>query len=175
MVKEKGFSSISIRKRCLLLKVPKSSVYYTPVQEKEENLKLMDLIEERYLEDPTYGARRMKAYLEKEHGIKVNLKRVRLMRKMCIRGIHPACKTTIPKQRGYSNLLRTLSITRSNQLWCADITYIRVKNGFGYAVAIMDLFSRKVLSVKISNSFDMSFCIKAACEAIRKYSFSFYY
>ena len=141
MVKEKGFSSISIRKKCLLLKVSKSSVYYTPVQEKEENLKLMDLIEERYLEDPTYGARRMKAYLEKEHGIKVNLKRVkRLMRKMCIRGIYPAPKTTITKSTSYSNLLRTLSVTRSNQLWCADITYIRVKNGFGYAPALWMYF-----------------------------------
>ena len=69
MAKEKGFSSISIRKRCLLLKASKSSVYYTPVQEKEENLKLMDLIEKRYLEDPTYGARRMRTYLKKEHGI----------------------------------------------------------------------------------------------------------
>ncbi len=86
MVKEKGFFSISIRKKCLLLKVPKSSVYYTPVQEKEENLKLMDLIEKRYLEDPPYGARRIRAYLDKKHGIKVNLKRVKgFMRKMCIK------------------------------------------------------------------------------------------
>lgn len=154
----------------MLLGVSRSSVYYNHVQEKEENLKLMELIRERYLEDSIYGARRMRAYLEKEHSLKVNLKRVRrLMRKMCIQEIHPAPKKTISQDTEYNNLLRTLSVSRPNQVWCSDITYIRVKNGFGYAVAIMDLFSRKVLSLKILNTVDNNFCLEAASETIRRY------
>jgi len=130
----------------------------------------MELIDEKYQHDPTYGARRMQKYLLKRHGYKVNLKRIRrLMKKMGLRGISPPKKTTISMEKGYTNLIKNLFVNRPNRVWCADITYVKVLGGFGYGVAIIDLYSRKVLSMEVSNSMGKEMCLEAAKEAIKRY------
>ena len=133
----------------------------------------MALIDEQYLKDPTYGSRRMTAYLKRK-GYKVNRKRVkRLMRKMGIRPIYPEPQTSIPPKEipQTENLTEDLSIKHPNQLWYTDITYVRVSGGFYYTVAIMDAYSKKVLTMKHSNTLDKNFCVEAAQEAVRKYGY----
>jgi len=171
MLKEKAISEgISLRRAVKLLKVSRSTVYYRPKEESSDNQRVMELIEEIYSQDPTMGFRRIKIQLERRTGEKINHKRVRrLMRKLGLKGIAPIPKVTVIKIVPYSNLLRHMSPTRSNQVWCADITYIRAKGGFVYGVALMDFYSRKVLSFKLSNTLDESFCLEAAKEALREY------
>ncbi len=105
----------------------------------------------------------MRAMLKRRTENPVNHKRVRrLMRLMGLRGIAPAPKTTRTAYTNYSNLLKDFQVTRPNQVWCADISYIKVKGGFAYGIAIMDLYSRKVLSFEISNTMDEYMCVEAA-------------
>jgi len=161
---------ISLRKAAKLLKVSRSTIYYKCKEESSENQRLMELIEEIYSKDPTIGFRRMKIQLERRIGKEINHKRVRrLMRNMGLRGISPIPRTTEPQREPYGNLLREMSPTCANQVWCADITYIKTKGGFVYGVAIMDLYSRKMLSFKLSNTLDESFCLEAVKEALREY------
>ena len=161
---------ITIRKAAKLLKISRSTLYYKPRKESSCNQELMELIEKNYLKDPTMGFRRMKARLERLTGKRINHKRVRrLMRKMGLKGIVPSPRTTKTTKTHYNNLLKTTSASYPNKIWCADITYVRTKGGFAYGVAIMDLYSRKVLSFKLSNTLDESFCLEAAEEALRKY------
>ena len=161
---------ISLRKAARLLQISRSSLYYRPKEEKEENIRIMDLIDQKYTEDPTYGVRRMREYLCRVTGERISLKRVRrLMRKMGLRAVYPDPKTTESTTTHYVNLLREKRITRPNQVWFADITYVRAKGGYGYCVAFMDGYSRKVMSMRISNSLCADFCIEAAKEAISKY------
>ena len=161
---------MSIRKGAKLLKVCRSVVYYKTKGESAKNQKLMELIEEIYSKDPTMGFRRMKIRLERLTGKKINHKRVRrLMRKMGLKGIAPSPKTTETTRASHNNLLKHMRATYPNKVWCADITYIKAKGGFAYGVAIMDLYSRKVLSFKLSNTMDEGFCLEAAEEALRKY------
>ncbi len=154
---------ITIRKASKLLKIPRSTLYHKPKKEPPNNQKLMELIEETYSKDPTMRFRRMKIRLERLAGKKINHKRVRrLMRKMGLKGIAPSPRTTKTTRTHYDNLLKTTPATHPNKIWCADITYIRAKGGFAYGVAIMDLYSRKVLFFKLSNTLDENFCIEAA-------------
>jgi len=112
----------------------------------------------------------MKATLEREGGVKVNHKRVRrLMKLVGLRGIAPTPKTTKAMATDYRNLLRVLNVTRPNQVWCADITYIRVQGGFAYGVSVMNLYSRKVLAFEVSNTMDEWVCIEAARKAMMRY------
>ena len=90
------------------------------------------------------------------------------MKKMGLRGISPPKKTTISMEKGYTNLIKNLFVNRPNRVWCADITYVKVLGGFGYGVAIIDLYSRKVLSMDISNSMGKEMCLEAAKEAIKR-------
>lgn len=162
---------LSISSQCALLSISRSSVYYTPVGENPLNVKLMELIDMQFLDTPWYGTRQMARYLRRE-GYMVGRKRVRrLMQKMGLSAIFQAPRTTVPnpEHKIYPYLLRNLAITSANQVWCTDITYIRMNRGFLYLVAIMDWYSRKVLSWRISNTMDTDFCIEALEEAIETY------
>jgi putative transposase len=147
----------------------RSSLYYQPVPEDEENIRLMNLIDQEFLRYPFFGRRRICQRL-REQGEEVNEKRVRrLMRIMGLEAVYPKPKLSRPVKwsEKYPYLLRGLSINRPDQVWAADITYIRLCKGFGYLVAIMDWYSRCVLSWRLSNSLDVSFCLEALEAALQ--------
>lgn len=162
--------TLSIARQCELIGLSRAS-YYRPgmINESDENLELMRLIDEEYMRRPFYGSRKLRDYLRRL-GFQVNRKRVqRLMRLMGLESIAPKPGTSIGNKahKKYPYLLKNLDINRPNQVWCADITYIRLKGGFVYLVAVMDWYSRRVLSWEISNSMDDSFCVSALERAIR--------
>jgi putative transposase len=168
---EPGHPGLSITRQCDLLSFSRSTWYYNARGESELNLKLMRLIDELFLEDPTYGARQMARHL-KRMGYCIGRKRVsRLMLKMGIEAIYQKPKTSKPhpEHKKYPYLLRELAITEPDQVWCADITYIPMRRGFLYLVAIMDWASRKILSWRLSNTLDDDFCVSALKEALVKY------
>jgi putative transposase len=134
-------------------------------------LTLLRLLDQQYLETPFYGSRRMTVIL-RQQGYEVNRKRVqRLMRQLGIEALYPKPRLSQahPEHQVYPYLLRELAVTQSNQVWCTDITYLPVLKGHFYLVAMMDWYSRKVLSWRISNTLDVSFCIEALQEAIANY------
>jgi putative transposase len=160
---ESGHPQLSIRHQCELVGLNRSTFYYTPAQESDLNLHLMRLIDTYYTKAPFYGRRRMTAYLRCQ-GYEVNPKRVRrLMQKMGLQAIYPKRRTSIAAKghKVYPYLLRNLAITRPNQVWSTDITYIRMLRGFMYLVAIMDWHSRYVLAWQLSNTLDGLFCLDA--------------
>lgn len=160
---ESNHKTLSISSQCDLLGVPRSTYYYRPIPETDYNLTLMREIDLLYLDHPYYGRRLMTGAL-KLKGFNVNPKRVlRLMKQMCIQAIYPKPKvrTTIPGNIRFPYLLKNIEINTVNQAWGTDITYIPVDGGFLYLVAYLDLYSRYVLSWKISNSLDTSFCLEA--------------
>ncbi|MFO7936449.1 MAG: IS3 family transposase [Kiritimatiellia bacterium] len=159
----------SIRRQCDLAGVSRSTFYHAPVVESEKNLRIMRLIDEQYLLNPEYGSPRMTDWL-RDNGWKVNHKRVeRLMRVMGIQAITPGphTSTPCPGHKIYPYLLRDLEITRVNQVWGTDITYIPMKSGFLYLAAVIDWFSRYVLAWELSNTLESSFCINALNSALR--------
>ena len=154
---------MSIVEQCRLAGVSRSGLYYTPRGESAENIELMRLLDEQYTRTPFYGVRRMTHWLEQQDH-RVNAKRVRrLMRQMGLEAIYPKPRlsTPAPGHRIYPYRLRGLSIDRPNQVWATDITYIRLRQGFIYLVAIMDWFSRYVLAWEVSVSMDSAFCVSA--------------
>ena len=162
--------SLSIVRQCRLLDISRSGIYYQPKGISEEDLTLMKLIDRQYLATPFYGARKIAAWL-KSQGQWVNRKRVRrLMRVMGLKAIYRRPKTSQPTagHKIYPYLLGGLKITRPNQVWAADITYIPMARGFLYLVAIIDWYSRYVLSWRLSNTLDSGFCIEALEEALRE-------
>lgn len=169
---EPNHSELSVKKQCELLELARSSYYYKPAQESELNLQIMRLIDEHYMSNPSWGVPRMTSWLNHSHNIRVNKKRVeRLMKLMGLRGIVPRRKkhTSLraSEHRVFPYLLDSMNITSANQVWGSDITYIPMKKGFMYLVAIMDLYSRYVLSWELSNSLDTSFCLEALEDALR--------
>ena len=163
--------TLSITRQCELLQISRSSYYYRAKGESGLNLELMRVIDEQFLETPCYGSRQMVRHLRRQ-GHKIGRKRVqRLMRKMGIAAIYQAPKTSKPhpEHKIYPYLLRDVSITRPDQVWCADVTYIPMGRGFLYLVAIMDWASRSVLSWRLSNSMDSVSCVEALEEAIACY------
>ena len=149
------------------MSISRSGFYYQPAGETPLNLALMRLIDVQFLETPWYGSRQMARHLRRE-GYTVGRKRVRrLMARMGLEPIYQRPRTTIPHpgHRIYPYLLRDMVIDRPNQVWCADITYIPMRRGFHYLVAIMDWATRKVLSWRVSNTMDVEFCIEALEEA----------
>jgi putative transposase len=153
-----------------LLDISRSGLYYQPVGISEEDLTLMKLIDRQYLATPFYGARKIAAWL-KSQGHRVNRKRVRrLMQIMGLKAIYrrPRTSKPAPGHKIYPYLLSGMKITRPNQVWAADITYIPMARGFLYLVAIIDWYSRYVLSWRLSNTLDASFCAEALEEALRK-------
>lgn len=160
---------ISISEQCRMLGVSRSAYYYEPTPETKENLEIMRRIDELYTDHPAWGSRKMRDRLILE-GRKVNRKRIqRLMRLMGIEAIYPKKNLSKPnlEHRVYPYLLRGLEINRPNQVWCTDITYIRLQHGFVYLVAVLDWYSRKVLSWDLSTTLDTHFCIDALDEALR--------
>jgi putative transposase len=152
------------------LDISRSGLYYQPVGVSDEDLNLMELIDHQYMATPFYGARKIAAWL-KHKGQIVNRKRVRrLMQLMGLKAIYRRPRTSIPAPGNqiYPYLLSGMEITRSNQVWAADITYIPMAHGFLYLVAIIDWHSRYVLSWRLSNTLDADFCVEALGEAFRK-------
>ena len=167
---DREYPSLSIVRQCTLLGVSRSSIYYRPRAASEEDLSLMGEIDRQYLETPFYGSRRMKAWLERR-GIRVSRKRVRrLMRAMGLRAIYrrPSTSRRSPEHRVYPYLLRNARITRPNQVWAADITYLPMARGFLYLVAVMDWHSRYVVAWRLSNTLEAGFCAEALEEALGK-------
>jgi putative transposase len=153
-----------------LLGISRSGLYYQPVAVSEEDLTVMKMIDRQYLATPFYGARRLAAWLRIQ-GYRVNRKRVRrLMQIMGLKAIYrrPRTSAPAPGHRVYPYLLSGMEITRPNQVWAADITYIPMARGFLYLVAIIDWCSRYVLSWRLSNTLDAGFCVEALEEALRK-------
>jgi len=162
---------LSILKQCNLLGISRSTYYYKPEDEDAFNMMLVGEIFERYLKQPYLGSRGMTYRLQRA-GFRINRKRIkRLMQKMGLKAVFTK-KNTSKKHREhkiYPYLLKDLNINRPNQVWCTDITYIPMKRGFIYLVAIMDWYSRKILSWRVSNTLDVHFCKEALLEAISQY------
>ena len=160
-----------MRRQCELLQVCRSSVYYEPAATNPEQLALMRRIDELHLKHPFYGSRKLARCLKSE-GNEVNRKQVqRLMRLMGIEGIAPKADTSrpAPEHATYPYLLRNVKVCRVNQVWSTDVTYIPMAHGFAYLVAIMDWYSRRVLSWRVSNTLDTAFCVEALEEALSSF------
>jgi putative transposase len=172
-----GADEIPLSRQCELAEVPRATVYRRltaaklPQDTSAEDLLLCRLIDEEYTNRPFYGSRRMVVFLSRA-GHVVNRKRVqRLMRSMGLAGMAPGPNTSKPRSghKVYPYLLRGVPVTRPNQVWSTDITYIRLARGFAYLVAVIDWYSRKVLSWRLSNSMDASFCVDCLEDALREY------
>ena len=162
---------LSIVRQCALLSISRSH-YYGPVRgESAENLGLMRVIDAQFLETPWYGSRQMARHLRRQ-GHDVNRKRIRrLMIRMGLVAVYQRPKTTVPnpEHKIWPYLLREMKIDRSNQVWCTDITYIPMRKGFLYLVAVMDWATRKVLAWRLSNTMDVEFCIEALEDAMARH------
>ena len=168
---EPNLPSLSVGKQCALLSISRSSFCYEPKGESELNLDLMRKIDKQFLKTPFFGVRQMSWHLRNE-GQLVNEKRIRrLMRLMGLMPIYqrPNTSKAAKGHKIYPYLLRGLRVERPNQVWCSDITYLPMRRGFLYLVAIMDWHTRKVLSWRISNTLEAGFCVDALNEAIHKF------
>jgi len=160
---------IPVYHQCELIGLGRSSYYYKPSNFRSDDLKVMNLIDEQYTKTPFYGIRRMTAVLRRL-GYSINHKKVaRLMRIMGLEAIYPRPRLSKShkEHNKYPYLLKGMSIERPNQVWSSDITYIRLRHGFVYLVAIMDWFSRYVLSWSVSNTLDVYFCLEALEKALK--------
>ena len=171
MLVDRSDPALSIVAQCRLLKVARSTLYWRPAEVSADDLAVMRQLDERYLATPFYGSRRMVAVLRRD-GWVINRKRVRrLMRAMGLQAIYQKPNTSAghPLHTVYPYLLRGLVIERANQVWCADITYVPMAKGFVYLVAVMDWFSRRVLSWRLSIGMAADFCVEALQEALDGY------
>jgi Transposase and inactivated derivatives len=162
---------LSVRRQCRLLSLVRSNLYYQPKGESAENLKFMEIIDKQFLNTPWYGSRQMARHMQRL-GHKCGRHRVRrLMRLMRLVPIYQTPNTSKkhPQHKIYPYLLRGLKIDRPNQVWCTDITYIPMRRGFLYLVAIMDWATRKVLAWRLSNTMEAEFCVEALKDALAKY------
>jgi len=161
---------LSVRRQSELLGVNRSSLYYQPLGESEENLMLMRLIDQEYTRHPFLGSRRMAEWLcGQEHPVGRHRVR-RLMNLMGIAAVYPKPKLSRPGEghKIYPYLLNGVAVTRVNQVWSTDITYVRMAAGFVYLVAVMDWYSRYVLSWELSTTMEMDFCVAALRRALRR-------
>ena len=168
---EMDHPKLSISKQCELLDLSRASYYRIPGMETEKNQKLMRMMDEEYTRHPFLGSRGMKRYLLRQ-GHRVNRKRIqRLMRLMGLVSIAPQKRTTVPApgHKIYPYLLRRLNINRPGQVWCSDLTYIRLKRGFVFLTAVMDWHSRYVLSWEVSVTMDEGFCVSSLERALRRH------
>jgi len=171
---ERNNTEIKISRQAELIGLPRSSVYYQPQINQEKLAKekrLMDLIDKIYTDSPFYGARKIKAELKQTFSLNVGRHQVgKLMKQLGLVAIYPKAKRnfsqTNPQHKKYPYLLNGLAITRPNQVWGIDLTYLRLENGWGYLTAIMDWFSRYVLSWRLSNSLENNFCIETLRAAL---------
>ena len=161
--------TLSLRRQCALLGLGRASFYRQPASETPLNLKLMRLIDAEYTHTPFYGYRKLTVRLQQQ-GYTVNPKRVlRLMRTMGLQAVYPRPRTSIPdaQHKKYPYLLRDVEVNRPNQVWSADITYLPMPQGFMYLVAVIDWFSRFVLTWQLSNTLDGGFCLDALRLALQ--------
>jgi putative transposase len=161
----------SLKKQCELLSIGRTSIYYTP-QTSDRNKLLMDRIDELFTDDPTRGTRRLCAAMKRQFGIGVGRSKIRgLMGRMGLRAIYRRVDTSKPNRahKKYPYLLRGVAITHPNQVWSTDITYIRLRGGFAYLCAVIDWYSRCVLSWRLSVSLEGGFCIEALKDALEQY------
>ena len=168
---DRAHQHLSVSRQCRLLAMSRSTLYYAPQGHSAETLALMRRIDQLYLCYPFYGSRQMARHLEQEE-VTVGRHRVRrLMHLLGLEAIYrkPRTSTAHPEHCVYPYLLRGLSIERANHVWCADITYIPVQEGYLYLVAVMDWASRRVLAWRLSNTLDTAFCLAALDEALRRY------
>jgi putative transposase len=168
---EPAHQRLPISAQCRLLSISRSSYYYAPASETEETLSLMRVIDAAFLDMPWYGSRQMVRHLRRA-GHNAGRRRVRrLMAKMGLSPIYQRPRTSDPhpQHRIYPYLLRNLEIDRPNQVWCADVTYIPMRRGFLYLVAVMDWATRKVLAWRLSNTMDAGFCVAALEEALARF------
>jgi putative transposase len=168
---EPGHPRLSIVRQCELVSINRSGFYHRPAEETPLNLELMRLIDAQFPETPWYGARQMARHLRRE-GYTVGRKRIRrLMAKMGLTPIYQRPRTTVPNpgHRIFPYLLRDLVIDRPNQVWCTDITYLPMRRGFLYLVAVMDWATRRVLAWRVSNTMDVEFCLEALDEALARF------
>jgi putative transposase len=167
----KGPNKPSIARQCQLLGLSRPGFYHRPRAVKTDDLALMRLLDEQYLRTPFYGSRRMTVHLRRL-GHSVNRKRVcRLMRQMGLQAIYPRPRTSTPnpEHKVYPYLPRDVAVTRPNQVWATDITYVPMAQGFMYLVAVLDWYSRKVLAFRVSNSLEAGFCVEALQEALARH------
>lgn len=163
--------NLSVTAKCRLLSISRGSVYYQAQPKPAAELALLRQIDQHFLDNPCLGSRKMTALLRRDGHI-INRKKVqRLMRQLGIQAIYakPNTSQRYPSHPTYPYLLRGLKINRANQVWCADITYIPMQRGFLYLVAIMDWYSRKVLSWRLSSNLEADFCVEALQEALRRH------
>ncbi len=162
---------LSLARQCALLGLNRSGIYYRPKAVPAGDLAMTRLLDKMHLKAPFYGSRKMTACLRRE-GHVVNRKRIRrLMRRMGLQTIYRRPRTTVPHpgHRVFPYLLRGVAVTRPNQVWAADITYVPMARGFMYLVAIIDWHSRKVLAHRVSNTMEAGFCVEALREALAKH------
>lgn len=167
----KKCTGLSIRRQCELLELSRNNLYYKPKPISDDQLAVINKIDETYTAHPYYGTRRMIEEL-KEHGISIGRQQVSSYYKtLGLEAVYP--KVNLSKRNHehmvYPYLLRHLPIIRANQVWSADVTYIRLKHGFVYLVAIIDWYSRRILSWKVSTTLTADFCVEALQEALDKY------
>lgn len=168
---EKNHPKLSIRKQCLLLNVARSIVNYIAVPESAENIRIKRLLDEIYMIDPCLGSRRLITILKREYQITTNRKRLqRLRREIGHEAIWCKPRTSIPNKKHYKYpyLLRDLDITRPDQVWCTDITYVPMPKGNAYLCAVMDWHSRKVLGWAVSNTMEVSLCLETLENALNQ-------
>lgn len=168
-----GGSPLSIVRQCEILEIHRSGIYFKPKHESSLNLRLMRLIDEKFLDCPFYGVPRMTTWLREDMGHSVNFKRIaRLYRLMGLQTIYPKKNLSKRNQlhKVYPYLLKNLKIVRPNQVWQTDITYIPLERGFMYMIAIIDVYSRKVLNWSVSNTMNVEWCAEVYQDAINEYS-----
>lgn len=166
---EKNHPRLSQRKQCDLLGVARSSVGYQAAPEDPEDIRVKWLLDEIYLKDPCLGSRRLVTVLARDHGVKINRKRLqRLRREIGHEAIWCKPRTSIPDSghRKYPYLLKELAIERPDQVWCADITYVPMPGGHAYLCAVMDWHSRRVLGWALSNTMEAGLCLEALEKAL---------
>ena len=165
---EPGYEKIPITRQCELLRLSRSSYYYVSDRDDSYNQLLMNRIDEQFTKTPFYGVPKMTVWLRRQ-GHSVNPKRVRrLMRLMGLEAVYPepCLSKASPENRKYPYLLKDLVIDHPDQVWCADMTYIRMLHGFVYLTVIMDWYSHYVLSWEISTTMDSGFCVSALDQAL---------
>ncbi len=168
---DRGHDDLSVQRQCELLGLCRATLYYHPVEPAPPTVDFFRVVDEVYLKFPFMGSRQITSTL-RGMGYGVNRKRIqRMMRIMGYVSLAPGPHTSRkhPTHQVYPYLLRDLTVERSNQVWCADITYIPMAKGFQYLVAIQDWHSRKILSWRVSNTMDTDFCVSALKEALAKY------
>ena len=166
---DRNDKKLNISKQCELLSIYRSGLYYKPNAEKEENLQIMELLDKQYFDTPFYGVLRLTAYFQ-NLGFRINVKRMRrLMKIVNWKTIFREPKTSIINKlhKKYPYLLKGLKIEKQNQVWATDITYIPMRKGFMYLIAVIDLYSRKVLNWSLSNTMSADWCAEVLEETIK--------